>query len=202
MRSKIIIKALRGLGLFLLLISVVFESLPLIPGSTTLDTFRLMIRQRSLEERIVKNTLILAYRASPDERAEAINELQNTLPTWEKVQTGLRNGDASLGISPNLPTEVKLLLAKIQPNFVSLDTASRKVLDHHSPVDPVQIDIILQHSQLYYLTMAQASDAFQESILNNARIYFSVELAIGIVLILMWIVLTFLSRSLDKRSNL
>lgn len=202
MRSKIIIKALRGLGLFLLLISVVFESLPLIPGSTTLDTFRLMIRQRSLEERIVKNTLILAYRASPDERAEAINELQNTLPTWEKVQTGLRNGDASLGISPNLPTEVKLLLAKIQPNFASIDTSARKILEHPSSVDPVQINIILQHSQLYYLTMAQASDAFQESILNNARIYFSVELAIGIVLILMWIVLTFLSRSLDKRSNL
>jgi hypothetical protein len=161
-----------------------------------------MIRQRSLEERIVKNTLILAYRASPDERAEAINELQNTLPTWEKVQTGLRNGDASLGISPNLPTEVKLLLAKIQPNFASIDTSARKILEHPSSVDPVQINIILQHSQLYYLTMAQASDAFQESILNNARIYFSVELAIGIVLILMWIVLTFLSRSLDKRSNL
>jgi len=202
MKSKIIIKALRGLGLFLLLISVVFESLPLMPGSTTLDTFRLMIRQRSLEERIVKSTLILAYRASPDERAEAINELQNTLPAWKKVQTGLRNGDASLGISPNLPTEVKLLLAKIQPNFISIDTSARKILEHPSSVDPVQIDIILQHSQLYYLTMAQSSDAFQESILSNARIYFSIELAIGIVLILMWIVLAFLSRFLDKRSNL
>src|SRR5690348_13944705 len=108
-----------GLGILLLLVMLAFEALPLM-SNTTLGTFRLMTRQRVLEQRIVKNVLVLAYRSSPDDHAEAISEHQTTLPIWEKVQNGLRNGDVSQGISPNLPGDIRLLLIQAQPDFVYL----------------------------------------------------------------------------------
>lgn len=188
------------LGIFFLVVMLAFEALPLL-SNTALGTFRLMTRQRVLEQRVVKNVMVLAYRTDQDEHAEAINELQTTLPVWEKVQRGLQDGDTTLGVSPNLPSDIKLLLTQAQPDFVYLDTAAHQVLAHPASVDPVQLSIVLQHDQPYYLAMAQANDLLQERIQNAAKIYFSIELGIGIALMSLWIVFLFSFRSLDKRSK-
>lgn len=204
MKTKIrglIMPVLGWLGIFLLIITIAFEALPLLPTSNALVLFRFMARQRAFEERVVKNALILAYRSNPDEQAEAISELQTTLPYWEKVQNGLQNGDASLGISPNLPSEIKLLLIQAQPDFVYLDTAAHQILGHSTPVDLVQLSIILQHDQAYYVTMAQANDLLQQRIQSAANIYFSIELSIGIALMAIWIVFLLLFRSFRKEKR-
>lgn len=191
MKEKIkglIMPILGWLGIFLFIIMLLFEALPLLSNNSSLGTFRLMTRQRVLQQRIVKDVLILAYRTSLDDHAEAISELQTVLPVWEQVQKGLQKGDSSLGISPNLPTDVKLLLIQSQPDFAYLDAAAHQVLKNPSPVDLVQLSIILQHDQPYYLTMGQANDLFQEKIVNAAKLYFSIELGIGIVLVSIWVV--------------
>lgn len=197
---KLLVRVLWGLGIFLLLVMLAFEALPLL-SNTALGTFRLMTRQRVLEQRIVKNVMVLAYRTDQDEHAEAISELQTTLPVWEKVQKGLQDGDPSLSLSPNLPSDLKLLLTQAQPDFVYLDTAAHQILTHPSPVDQAQVLIVLQHDQPYYLTMAQANDLLQERLQNAAKIYFSIELGIGITLMSLWIVFLFSFHALEKRSK-
>jgi len=182
-------------GIFLLVVSLLFESLPFMPDNT-LNTFHLAARQRVLEEHIVKDVLILAYRPSPDEHAEAISEMQTALPVWEQVQVGLQNGDASLGISPHLSGDVKLMLLQTQPDYTYLDAAARHILAHPSPVDQEQVTIIMQHNQNYYISMAQTVNVFQDDIYNVTRIYFGIELGMGILLIIIWIVFM---RSMRKR---
>jgi hypothetical protein len=199
-RMIVIMRILGWLGIILLFFTLAFEALPLM-SNTTLGTFRLMTRQRVLQQRIVKNVLILAYQTSSDEHVEAINELQTTLPVWEQVQKGLRLGDASLGISANLPGDIELLLTQAQPDFAYMDAAARQILARPSPVDPVQLAIIQQHDQPYYLTMAQVSDLFQERIQGAAKIYFGIELGMGIALMSIWIAFLLFIRSFNKRSK-
>jgi hypothetical protein len=200
-KKKIVIMRVLGwLGIILLFFTLAFEALPLM-SNTTLGTFRLMTRQRVLEQRIIKNVLVLAYRTSSDEHAEAISELQTTLPTWEKVQAGLRNGDTALGISPNLPEDIKLMLTQAQPDFAYMVASAHQILAHPSPVDPVQLAIIQQHDQPYYLAMAQVSDLFQERIQNAARVYFGIELGMGIALMAIWIAFLLFIRSMYRKKE-
>lgn len=188
------IRILGGFGIFLLIISLAFEALPLLPNNT-LNVFSTIALQRTLGQRVAKNALVLAYRSSPDERTEAISELQNVLPYWEKVQSGLRNGDPSLGIPTHLPPDISLLVAQSQPDYAYMDTAAHKVLAHPSPVDPVQIAIILQHDNAYFLDMVQITSLMQQHIQSAAQMYFIIEVCIGIILMIIWIVFILSVRS-------
>ena len=181
------IRILGGFGIFLLIISLAFEALPLLPNNT-LNVFSTIALQRTLGQRVAKNALVLAYRTSPDERAEAINELQNVLPYWERVQAGLQNGDSTLGIPAHLPSDVSLVVLQSQPDFAYMDTAAHKVLSRSSPVDAVQISIILQHDNAYFLSMVQVTNLMQQHIQSAAQMYFIIELCIGLGLMIIWIV--------------
>lgn len=188
MKPKLVMMLARTLGwfgVFLLIVSLTFEALPLMPNST-LNTFHLAARQRVLEEHIVKDILILAYRPS-SEHAEAVSEMQTALPVWEEVENGLQNGDTSLGISPRLPSDVKLQLSQAQPDFVYLDAAARRILAHPSSVDETQITIVLQHNQGYYISMAQVVNVLQDDMSKVANAYFTIELSIGVFLMIIWI---------------
>jgi len=181
------IRILGGFGIFLLIISLAFEALPLLPNNT-LNVFSIIALQRTLGQRVAKNALVLAYRTSPDEKAEAVGELQNVLPYWEKVQSGLAHGDPSLSIPAHLPSDISLIVLQSQPDFAYMDTAAHKVLSHPSPVDPVQISIILQHDNAYFLSMVQITNLMQQHIQSAAQMYFIIELCIGIGIMIIWIV--------------
>jgi hypothetical protein len=183
-------RILGGFSVFLLIISLAFEALPLLP-SNTLNSFKVISLQRALGQRIAKDALILAYDNSPDERTEAISEMQNVLPYWEKIQNGLQHGDTSLGIPSNLPSDISLIAAQSQPDFTYMDTSAHKILAHPSPVEPVQLSIILQHNNTYFLSMAQITNLMQQHIQSAAQMYFAIELCIGIALMLIWIVFIF-----------
>jgi len=198
--EKVIMRVLGGLGVFLLFASLAFEALPLLPNGT-LNTFHLAARQRVLEEHIVKNVLILAYRPQ-DEHTEAISEIQTALPVWEEVENGLQNGDASLGISSHMPQDIKLMLLQAQPDFVYLDTSARHILAHPSPVDPVQISIVLQHDQGYYIAMGQAVNVLQDDLSRMTVTYFWIELSMSMLLMIIWISFIFSANSaLSKKES-
>ena len=190
LKSKVITRFIAGLGIFLFIISIAFEALPLM-SDTTIGTFRLMTRQRVFEQSIVKNALILYYRPSLSERSEAISELQTTLPVWEKVQIGLQNGSPSLGISSNLPSDVNTLIMQAQPDYVYLDAAVHQILAHTGSIDVVQLSIILQHDQPYYVAMGQTTNLFQEHIQDATKIYFIIQLCISMPLMLICLGLLF-----------
>jgi MFS superfamily sulfate permease-like transporter len=172
-------------GILLILFFIAFAALPLIPNST-LGVIRIIARQRTIEQLIVKDVLILAYRPT-SEHVQAISELQNSLPVWEKVEAGLQNGDDSLGISPNLPPEVKALILQAQSDFTSIDTAAHQILAHPSQVDQTQLLIILQHERAYSLTLFQVSSLFEDHIHAISQVYFGIGVAISIGLLLIWI---------------
>ncbi|HEX3640213.1 MAG TPA: hypothetical protein VHV10_02865 [Ktedonobacteraceae bacterium] len=180
-------------GIILIVLSIAFASLPLIPNNT-LGVIRLIARQRTIEQQIVKDVLILDRPAG--NYIQAISELQNSLPAWEQVQIGLQKGDDSLGISPNLPADIKLLILQSLSDFASIDTAARKILAHPSPVDQIQLTIILQHEHGYSLTMFQVSGLFEDHIHGISQIYFGIGTAISIGLLIIWICLF---RALLKR---
>lgn len=171
-------------GVLLILISIGFGVFPLMPNDT-LDVIRLIARQRTLEQLIAKDTLILAYRPT-DDHVQAISELQNTLPAWEKVELGLQNGDASLGISPNLPGNIKLLLLQAQSDFTGIDASAHYILAHPDPVDQTQLSIVLQHERAYSVTMFQVNTLFNDYIQEMSRIYFGIGVAINACLLLIW----------------
>lgn len=193
---QFIIRILGWFGVFLLLASLVLEALPLMHDNT-LGTFHLIARQRVLEQRIVTDVLILAYRPE-DEHPEAISELQTALPVWEQVQRGLNNGDSSLGISPNLPSNVKLLLLQMQPDFMYMDVAARQILAHPEPVNSDELTIVMQHEQPYYLAMGQAVQLLQDDINIAAQIYFGIELTLGLILAAIWIAFTLSMHRMNK----
>lgn len=182
---RLLSRILGWFGVFILLVCIAFQALPLMPNSG-LNTFHLAARQRVLEERIVKDVLILACRPQ-DEHTEAISEMQTVMPVWEEVEKGLQNGDTSLNISPNLPGDFKMMMLQAQPDYSYLDAAARRILAHPEPADQTQVSIVLQHSQGYYLYMGEAVNVLQDDINGVARIYFGIGLGIEIFLMIIWI---------------
>jgi hypothetical protein len=172
-------------GVLLILISIGFSMFPLLPHDT-MSVIHLIARQRTIAQLVVKDTLILAYRPA-DDHVQAISELQNALPAWEKVELGLQNGDTSLGISPNLPGDIKLLLLQAQSDFTSIDTSAHYILAHPDPIDQTQLSIVLQHERAYSLTMFQVSNLFDDYIHGMSTVYFGIEVAISVGLLILWI---------------
>lgn len=118
--------------------------------------------QRARVQAITKDVLILAYRPG---HIQAISELQNTLPAWEETQNGLMNGDPALQLTSHIPDDVKQLVLTTQPDFTSIDTAAHYILDHAAtPIDAIQVDIIVSHEHSYTLAMTQVVNAWQQHI--------------------------------------
>jgi hypothetical protein len=103
-------------------------------------------------QKIAKDALTLEYRPA-SAHIQAISEIQNTLPAWEKEQTQLVQTHN---------TDIQTLLSQAQPDYVALDTAANKLLAH--PDDTTQIQIILQHERNYSLIMNQVSVLIQDRI--------------------------------------
>jgi acetolactate synthase regulatory subunit len=132
-----------------------------------------IINQTALQsvraQRIAKDVLILAYRPVGD-HAQAISEMQNTMPVWESEQRTLQlivNSDSHL------------LVNQSQPDFVAIDVATNKLLAHQTEkVDLTQVQIILDHERNYTLIMNQLSTLRQSHIQNSNIILFFVQMIV------------------------
>lgn len=190
-----VVRAIAIIGIVSLIGNVFIEALPL-PNNNVLTTVSIMYRveqQGALDERIDKDVLNLAYRAQ-SERVQAVNELQVTLPTFEQIQAGLQNGDASLYLPTRRPQDVQLLVVQSQSDYAAIDTAARSILAHaDSPVDANELAIIQQHERPYFLEINDVAKVWESHILENALDFFWFELWIGIGLAVLWITYTILA---------
>src|SRR5436853_1355459 len=121
----------------LLLLLIAFQSVWVTHGSAT-SLMNEVGLQRTRSQRIVKDVLILAYRSSSQEKAQALNELQTTLPLFQQTQAGLQAGDDSRGLPKRPPQDIQLLLIQSQSDYVSLHSAGKMILAQPQQVDPTQ----------------------------------------------------------------
>lgn len=190
-------------GMILLLGAILLETLPVLPSSvpTTVSIIHRVNQQGSFAERIDKDVLILAYRPEA-EHAQAISELQVTLPVFEKVQAGLQGGDASLNLPMRRPQDVQLLLLQSQSDYIAVDAAAKAILARtDQPVDQNQIAIIQQHERPYFLAMGIVAKTWEGHIEDNAIGFFWTELWISIFLLLLWIAFLAFSRFAQRKTT-
>jgi len=200
---RIIMRTIAIIGIIVLLANILLEVLPVLPNSlvTTVSTIHRVNQQGALAERIDKDVLILAYR--PDaEHAQAVSELQVTLPVFEKIQIGLQNGDSSLNLPMRRPADVQLLLLQTQSDYAAIDAAAQSVLANAGPpVDQNELAIVVQHERPYFLAMSTVAKIWEGHIEDNALGFFWTELWIGIILMILWIASIVLSRIAQRKGN-
>jgi len=168
-------------AVLLLVILVGFQLLPLSYNES--DIINQTDLQAMRAQRIAKDTLILEFISDVPTRAQAVSELQNSLPAWEHEQAYLQSAR-----NPDIQT----LLDQAQPDFIATDTAARQLLAH--PNDQTETVIILQHERNYSLLMNQVSSLVQERIqaFNSGLVV--LQVAITVVIIVLVILLMVLSR--------
>lgn len=95
-------------------------------------------------QKIAKDALLIQYGTS-DERTIAVNELQNVLPYFEQTQQKI--------ISANKSSSLSVIVRSGQANYVSIDTAAKKML---TTPNKLQLQIITDNEREFFLIQSQA----------------------------------------------
>lgn len=177
---KAFTRIITGAGILLLFILDAFIALPLYAGITGSQIIAQVGAQRTRVETIAKDVIVLAYRPDSD-KPLVINQLQNVLPMWQRVQDALQNGgDKSIGIPRRLPDDVALVISGATLDYRAISTAAQLILDNQEkPVDLLQVDIILQHETDYLRAMNQVVFLFQQHIDSAYANLFWIELGVS-----------------------
>jgi hypothetical protein len=126
----------------LVLIGAGFEAVPL---SWDMGQIAQASQQGALAERIAKDALVMQYQT--DRRADAVNELQTTLPRFESNQAMLVS---------SLPPSAASVLSSTAADYADIDVAAKKILNTpDKSADPVQAQIIQDHERDYFLSTSQ-----------------------------------------------
>jgi len=166
----------------LLVLLIAFQLVPLTFNETSI--LSQVGQQKTRSQRIAKDVYVLAYRPE-DEHAQAVSELQNTLPVWEQTQGQLQ----AIRISGN----ISIYITQSQPDFTAMDTASRKLLaianaNPNAKTDTTQVDIVAEHERGYYLSISQFITAFDQHIQSRMQLLVYIESGIGAAILALTIV--------------
>lgn len=175
--SKAFRRLLVALRVALLLLLLVFLFVPLIPYNAAINNASL---QRARSERLAKDALILEYLdTSSDDRAQAVSEMQITLPLWEGEQSALI-------ASPD--GQIALIALQSNSDYSAMTAASQSVLATPTkPADTVEVDIIVSHEHAYEVAINQIVTLMQQDIATQQLqlfIYECVVVALSLVLTL------------------
>lgn len=184
------VKRIGIFGVIAFILILFLEVIPLLPNSV-LDNFKNIGQQRSLGLRMVNSAYILA---SHPNQAEAVDIIQKSLPVWEQEQQTL--------IGANLPADIKLFISQSQPDFASLDQALHAIIRAPGSVSHIELQILADHEDSYFVFMSQALNADQQEIYSNSSLFFCIELILEISLLLMWIRILLAVLSSLKKSEM
>lgn len=106
-------------------------------------------KQMTRSQAIVKDVLVLAYRRDKQDDAytTAASELQGIMPTFQQEENYLATIQRS-----DLQTPIAALNADYAPMVGALKIILPRI---SQPIDPLQVDILLQHEHDYLLGMNQ-----------------------------------------------
>jgi hypothetical protein len=142
-------------------------------------------------ERVAKDVLVLQYHwSNTSERAQAISELQDLLPLWEREQ-------ATIGRSKN--AQVQLFMLQAAPDFFPIDIAVRSILAHDTiPADPIQVQIVLAHERDYTLTMNQLLSLLEAQV-SDYEIQLFISEMVALILILVLTIIDHIVRTQEAK---
>lgn len=183
-RLGLLSKWLFVVALLFLLILGAFQTAWVLAGSETSIMLQCGL-QRTRAQAIAKDVLILSYRPG-DEHAQAVSEIQATLPRFEQAERGLLVGDASLQLPSHVPGDIAQVMVGAAPDYVAMDIALRSIIAHtDAPIDLIQRDIVLAHIDGYSTTMMQVETLWQQHIDNGFLFLFWIESALTGILVLL-----------------
>lgn len=156
-----------------LLVLIIGYELTLLMNSNR--TSAVVSSQEWISQRIAKDALLLQY-GNADDKVQAVNELQTTLPRFESNHTQIATSTQ--------PDTIKALIRTSTVDYTDIDTAAKKLLaSSDKPADPVQVRIILDHERPYFLTYTQISALVQQYNTSYVILIFSIIIGAKIVLI-------------------
>lgn len=153
--------------------------IPLIKSPT--NALRKASLQQARVERIAKDVMILEYRPAI-EHAQALSELQDTLPVWQDEQSALAQFNDQ---------QVQLLLLQSNADYTPMTAALKIILSQPaSQIDPLQVSIILNHEHDYAVTINQIAQLIQQDQAAIAEQFF----IFGLSALVLSVILTFLQK--------
>ncbi len=176
-------------GVLFLLLLMGFQAVPVAGCDETL-----YVEQASLQvirsQVLARAALVLEYR-SDVEKAQAMSDMQVTLPLFEQEQSFLLTSRA---------LDVQLLLQSARSDYLALIDAVQTILTHaNSPVDPVQVNIVLAHNMLYSHTMGQLLTLLLRQASDQVWQLFIIEIIIEFILLaITGVFLVVINRTLIK----
>ncbi|MEM9955201.1 MAG: ATP-binding protein [Chloroflexota bacterium] len=85
-------------------------------------------RQRMLSQRLTKNVLLLQHTSDSSVHHQNMNELTQTLQSWEEVHNGLQQGDTELGLPGSNTLSVTNLFALIEMDYQQIVISTHCIL--------------------------------------------------------------------------
>jgi hypothetical protein len=151
-----------------------FEYIPLASGND-LQLLSLFSSQEWASQRITKDALIMAY-LPIEQRTQAINEMQNQVPFFERNQ-------AAIGTS-NLSVDIQVLFTESSTDYTAIDTASHAILAHvDKAADPVEVAIITLHERDFFLGEMRVAAILQQKIQQRTIWLFGIEVGLEIIIV-------------------
>lgn len=148
-------------------------------------TLHYATQQQALSQRIAKDALLLQY-GSPSDGVQAINELQNMLPSWESNQIALQNS--------HLSDPAQALFATTASPYVSIDAAARSILAHPASVI-VEVAIIRNQERGYFLAISQVANNLQQQEYDSKLSLFIISEGMCVIVLAIKSTLIFLVES-------
>ncbi|SRR6266702_1406388 len=151
--------------------------------------------QRARVERLTKDALIIAGTSGgPSDFTQAVSEAQNILPNWQATQKGLQVGDPALGLPAHPPANILLLVTQAQSDYTSINTALQHILANptdQSDKAKIQLQIVLDHENNYYIVMSQVNIFWQQRIDEVFWHLFIIETVL-VMLVALLVILSFI----------
>ncbi|MCY2964456.1 MAG: ATP-binding protein [Planctomycetota bacterium] len=93
-------------------------------------------RQRMLSQKLTKTALVLVRETDPAASLELAQELSEIVELWNRAHLGLQSGDDALGLPGTNPDAVKYAFAELEPSFLAIRDAARRLVEIASAGDP------------------------------------------------------------------
>lgn len=154
--------------------------------------------QAARGQRMVKDALLLEYIPSSQLtlRTTALSELQDSLPLFESEENALTRLHRA---------DLMVIVNQLASDYTPMDIATRMILAHtDSPIDPLQVAILLQHERPYSVGISQMITLALQDLDDIHQLIFTIAVVILAVLALIAGVDPFVMRSYvrrDKKGN-
>jgi len=166
MKARVVRAYTNSAFVLLLFLLLALSGVALYPLTNTNDDYQVLQQvnyQLGREELIIKDVLILEYRAETY-HSMALSELQTELPMLLQIQNALLHGDKLLGVPSNEPDNIEAIIVASQIEFSPLYSALRIIVSNSDTKPDInQVNIVFQHDNKYLTTIFEISTLLQQN---------------------------------------